>query len=288
MAAMTGAVFVNPSAGSQLSCGELSDLFAGHRVLECPGDQIAERVADALRESTPDFVAVAGGDGTLRSAAERLLDTGVPFLPIPGGTRNHFALAVGICDVETAAKAAAHGTVRRYDVGEVNGRCFLNNSSVGLYPTLVVRRELYQRRMSKRRAQAAAAWEQVRRGRRFRVVVDAQPHRAWLIFVGNGCYGEHLLDFTDRESLGGGQLDLRIVLADRPLARTRVVLALLRGLDSSPLIVRSTRAEAEIGMAKAHVDVALDGEVERLPQPLRYTIRREALAVLLPPEADAG
>ena len=55
MAAMTGAVFVNPSAGSQLSCGELSDLFAGHRVLECPGDQIAERVADALRESTPDF-----------------------------------------------------------------------------------------------------------------------------------------------------------------------------------------------------------------------------------------
>ena len=172
-------------------------------------------------------------------------------------------------------------------MGEVNGRCFLNNSSVGLYPKLVVRRESYERRMSKQRAQLAAAWEQIRRGRRFRLELWGQRHRAWLVFVGNGCYGEHVLDFSDRETVGGGVLDVRVVLADRPLARTRVVLALLRGLDTSPLIVRDTCPDAaELGLAGPGVDVALDGEVERLEAPLRYSVRRGELAVLVPPEGD--
>jgi undecaprenyl-diphosphatase len=280
-----GVVFVNPKAGSQLSAEELSELFPGHQIVDCPGGDIPDRVADAL-SNKPDFVAVAGGDGTLRGAAEKLLGTGVPLLPIPGGTRNHFALEVGIVDVETAAKAAAGGVVRHFDVGDVNGRCFLNNSSVGLYPKLVVKRESYERRMSKRRAQIVAAWEQIRRGHRFRLEMQGQWHRAWLLFVGNGCYGEHVLDFTDRETVGGGVLDVRVVLADRPLARTRVVLALLRGLDTSPLIVRDTCDGAELGLQVATVEVALDGEVERLEAPLRYSVRRGELAVVVPPDSD--
>ena len=280
-------MFVNPKAGSELSAEELSELFSGHQIVDCPGGDIPDRVADALA-GKPDFVAVAGGDGTLRGAAERLLGTGVPLLPIPGGTRNHFALAVGIVDLETAAKAAAGGVVRRFDVGDVNGRCFLNNSSVGLYPTLVVKRESYERYMSKKRAQLVAAWEQIRRGHRFRLELNGRWHRAWLLFVGNGCYGEHVLDFTDRETVGGGDLDVRIVLADRPLARTRVIFALLRGLETSPLIVRDTCGGTELGLKVPTVEVALDGEVERLDTPLRYSVRKGELAVVVPPESDDG
>ncbi len=282
---MPGVVFVNPNAGSELSADELRDLFTAQRVVDCPDGNIPDRVADALVDG-PDFVAVAGGDGTLRGAAERLLGTGIPLLPIPGGTRNHFAHEVGVIDLETAAKAAAGGVVRHFDVGDVNGRCFLNNSSIGLYPKLVVRRESYERRMSKQRAQLAAVWEQIRRGHRFRLELRGQNHRAWLVFVGNGCYGEHVLDFTDRESVGGGVLDVRVVLADRPLARTRVVLALLRGLETSPLIVRDTCPDAELGLAVPTVEVALDGEVERLETPLRYSVRKGELAVLVPPDTE--
>jgi len=282
--AVPGVVFVNPTAGSELSSDEVREHFPGHRVVECPGEEIPDRVAAAVDGDSerPDFVAVAGGDGTLRAAAERLTGTGLPLLPIPGGTRNHFARALGIPDLETAGKAAQGGTVRRVDVGDVNGHCFLNNSGVGLYPKLVTRRESYERRMSKRLAQLKAAWEQIRHGHRFRLRMQGQWHRAWLVFVGNGCYGEHLLDFTDRESVGGGVLDVRLVLADRPLARTRVVLALLRGLDTSPLIVRDTCEETELGLAQGSVEVALDGEVESLEPPLHYSVRREALAVLVP------
>jgi undecaprenyl-diphosphatase len=283
LAAVPGIVFVNPSAGSELSASGLAELFPGHQVIDCPGGEIPDRVAEAIADH-PEFIAVAGGDGTLRGAAQRLLGTGVPLLPIPGGTRNHFALEVGVCDLETAAKAAAGGIVRHFDVGDVNGRCFLNNSSVGLYPKLVVRRQSYERRMSKQRAQLIAAWEQIRHGHRFRLQLRGRWHRAWLVFVGNGCYGEHLLDFADRESVGGGVLDVRLVLAERPLARTRVVLALLRGLDTSPLVVRDTCPEAELGLAQDSVEVALDGEVERLDTPLRYSVRRGELAVLVPPE----
>jgi len=283
--AVPGVVFVNPTAGSELSADDVREHFPGHRVVECPGEEIPDRVAAAIGQpDPPDFVAVAGGDGTLRAAAERLAGTGVPLLPIPGGTRNHFALAVGIEDLETAGKAATGGGVRHIDVGDVNGHCFLNNSSIGLYPKLVIRRESYERRMSKRLAQLRAAWEQIRHGHRFRVRMGGEWHRAWLVFVGNGCYGEHLLDFTDRESVGGGVLDVRLVLADRPLARTRVVLALLRGLDTSPLIVRDTCPESELGLAEGPLEVALDGEVEPLEQPLRYSVRRGALAVLAPPD----
>ncbi|HZQ78123.1 MAG TPA: diacylglycerol kinase family protein [Acidimicrobiia bacterium] len=278
---MPGVVFINPAAGSELSADEVAGLFPGHRIVECEGDDVADRVAAEAKER-PDFIAVAGGDGTLRGAAERLLGTGVPLLPIPGGTRNHFALAMGVADLETAGEAAAAGTVRRVDVGDVNGRCFLNNSSVGLYPKLVVRRESYERRMSKRRAQLIAAWEQIRHGHRFRLQMGGRWHRAWLVFVGNGCYGEHLLDFTDRESVGGGLLDVRVVLADRPLARTRVVLALLRSLDRSPLVVRDTCPSTELGLGPPTVEVALDGEVQRLETPLRYSVRRDELAVLVP------
>ncbi|HVW34101.1 MAG TPA: diacylglycerol kinase family protein [Acidimicrobiia bacterium] len=281
---MPGIVFVNPSAGSELTAQDLAGHFPGHEIVECPGDEIPDRVKAAAGRQ-PDFVGVAGGDGTLRGAAQQLLGTGVPFLPIPGGTRNHFALAVGVEDLDAAGRAASGGTPQPIDVGDVNGHCFLNNSSVGLYPKLVVRRESYERRMSKRRAQLAAAWEQIRHGHRFRLRLDHQWHRAWLVFVGNGCYGEHLLDFTDRESVGGNVLDVRLVLADRPLARTRVVFALLRGLDTSPLIVRDTCPSAELGLATATVDVALDGEVERLDTPLRYSVRRGELSVLVPPSS---
>src|ERR1041384_3917331 len=102
---MPGVVFVNPNAGSELSAAELQELFTAERVVDCPDGDIPDRGADA-RPDGPDCVAVAGGDGPLRGAAERLLGTGVPLLPIPGGTRNHFALAVGVSDLETAAKAA--------------------------------------------------------------------------------------------------------------------------------------------------------------------------------------
>jgi diacylglycerol kinase family enzyme len=283
-----GLVLVNPSAGSDdTSAEELAERFAGHEVVECDPADVAKRAEEAVTRGV-DFVAVAGGDGTIRCAAEALAGTDVPLLPIPAGTRNHFAKDVGIPTLDDAV-AAAQGEVRRVDIGKVNDHRFVNNSSIGIYPRIVVRREAHERRLPKGLASVVAAWEQVRRrGQRFTVNVDGSRYKAWLVFVGNGRYGEGLIDLADRESLDSNDLDVRIALGDKPMARLRLVLAVLFGsLARSPLLEQMSVRSVDIDVERrGTVEVALDGEVVRMETPLRYSSEAGALSVLIPRKTD--
>jgi diacylglycerol kinase family enzyme len=279
-----GLVLVNPSAGpDDTSAGELAERFAGHDVVECDPGEVAKRAEEAVKLGV-DFVAVAGGDGTIRCAAEALAGTDIPLLPIPAGTRNHFAKDLGIPALDDAV-AAVDGEVRRIDVGRVNDHRFLNNSSIGIYPRIVVRREAHERRLPKGVASIVATWEQIRRrGQRFTVDVDGRRYQAWLVFVGNGRYGEGLIDLADRESLDSNELDVRIALGDKPMARLRLLLAVLfGGLARSPLLERMCVASVDIDVERrGAVEVALDGEVLRMETPLRYCSEAGALSVLVP------
>jgi diacylglycerol kinase family enzyme len=281
---VAGIILVNPAAGpDDLSPDELRRRFPGDEVAECTPDDVADRTADAVKRGV-DFVGVAGGDGTIRCAAQRLAGTGVPLLPIPAGTRNHFAKDVGVCEIDDAVDAAK-GDVVRVDVGEVNEQRFVNNSSIGIYPRIVVRREAHEKHLPKGVANVVAVWEQVRRrGQRFGVDVDGRQLRAWMVFVGNGRYGEGLIDLADRESLDGNELDVRVAIADQPLARLRLLLALLFGrLAHSRLLEHMTTSAVTIDIeGRDTVDVALDGEVERLETPLRYRSLEGELSVLVP------
>lgn len=284
---MTGLVLVNPRSGDDSSTDELRRLFAGHDIVECAPDEMPKRAEEAVGAGV-DFVAVAGGDGTIRCVSEILSEGHVPLLPIPAGTRNHFARELGIPTVEAAAEAATAGTRRAVDVGEVNDCRFVNNSSIGAYPAIVVTREEHEKRVSKRLANLTAIWLQLRRGHRFSVVVDGTRYRAWMVFVGNGMYGTGLWSLAARESLQGNVLDFRLVRADLPLARVRVVLALLTGrLERSPLLVRKECREVELELDSDSVEVALDGEVEEMKPPLRYRSLGGALEVLVPASASA-
>jgi undecaprenyl-diphosphatase len=123
-----------------------------------------------------------------------------------------------------------------------------------------------------------------RRGQRFTVEVDGKAHTAWMVFVGNGRYGEGLIDLADRESLNGNELDVRVALADKPMARVRLLFALLVGrLSRSALLVAMTTSSVEINVkGRGQVEVSLDGEVERVETPLSYRSLEEALSVLVP------
>ena len=280
---VAGVVFVNPHSGrEETEDVDVAAYFRGHRVVECEVDDLPGRVKQALADQV-DFVGVAGGDGTIRTAVQVLAGTGVPLLPVPVGTRNHFAREVGIDDLPAAGRAAVHGRVREVDLGEVNGQRFVNNSSVGIYPHIVITREAHERRWPKGLATVAAAWEQLRHGRRFRITVDGRTYRAWMVFVGNGRYGEGLLRLNQRESLDENVLDFRLARADSPLARARIVLSLVAGaLDRSPLLVQRDTAKVELDLDRDGVEVALDGEVERLESPLHYRSLPAALSVLVP------
>ena len=285
---MAGVVFVNPESGPDpTDPAELAGHFPGHEVVECHPDDLAARVKDAVEQGA-EFVAVAGGDGSIRCAVEVLAESGVPLLAIPTGTRNHFARELGIVDLPTAGRVAVAGDRRTVDLAEVNGYRFVNNSSVGIYPRIVVTRETSGSRWPKGLATVAAAWKQLRHGRRFVVSVEGHRYRAWMVFVGNGPYGRGLLRLNSREALDGNILDFRLARADSPFSRTRVVLALLfGGLERSPLIVRRHTGQVDLDLDRKTVEVALDGEVTRLESPLRYRSLPGVLTVLVPASESA-
>lgn len=280
----TGVLLINRESGrDRTDLDEIRLLFPSCEVEECRPIQLEERARHAAERGAA-FVGVGGGDGTIHGVAGVLSELDVPLLVVPTGTRNHFARQIGIPDLAAAAVAATRGRVERVDLGEVNGRRFVNNASLGTYPHLVIRRRVHALRLPKSLAKVAAAWDLMRRGRRFDVEVDDVHRRAWAVFVGNGRYGEGLLDLTERDSLTDQVLDVRIVRADRRLARLRVVLAVLFGLlPRSPLVERHEAATVTIERADVEeAAVALDGEVIRLSVPLDVRCLPRALAVLVP------
>ena len=289
MAGGRGVVLVNPASGPDSDpTTEVGDAFEGHRVLACEGDELEGETKAAI-DSSPAFVAMAGGDGSIRCVASLLAGTGIPLIPVPTGTRNHFSRELGIETVDDAA-AAVDGRLRAVDLAEVNGERFVNNASIGFYAALVRERDAHERRLPKAVANITAAWAQARKGHRFPVKVGGRDHRAWLVFVGNGCYGEGLTDLMSRDQLDAGLLDVRVLRADVGLARTRTVLALVLGrLGDSPLLVRSEECEVDVEVPAPAVEVALDGEVVRLTPPLCFRSLPGALAVLVPgQEAEPG
>src|ERR671915_2212298 len=110
-----------------------------------------KRLADVISKAVTDGkrrIVVAGGDGTIATAAHALVGTGVELGIVPGGTLNHFARDLGIpADLPSACEIAADATQRACaDVGYVNGVLFVNTSSVGAYVRLVRTREHLERR----------------------------------------------------------------------------------------------------------------------------------------------
>lgn len=287
MADGKGVVLVNPASGPDDDpAGEVRAHFGDHEVIECVGDDLEVLARDAIERGVA-FVAMAGGDGSIRCVASLLAGTGIPLVPVPTGTRNHFARELGIETVADAA-AAIDGTRIQVDLAEVNGERFVNNASIGFYAALVRERVAHERHLPKALANVTAAWAQARKGHRFRADVKGRRYRAWLVFVGNGCYGEGLTDLMSRQSLDAAVLDVRVLRADVPLARTRTVAALLLGrLGASPLMVQSEEREVEVGLSQRSVAVALDGEVVHLEPPLCFRSLAGALTLLVPPEADA-
>jgi diacylglycerol kinase family enzyme len=282
-------VFVNPGSGSGTEIAELQGLLPDCRVVECPPDELAACVREQVDANAP-FVGVAGGDGTLRTAAEVLAGSGTALLAVPAGTRNHFAKDFGIATLEDAGVAAKAGDERAIDLGGVNDHVFLNNSSIGAYPRMVELREEHEERWPKRISNVVAAWQQLRHGHRIHVIVDDEPFVAWLVFVGNGRYGENLRDVTTREALDANVLDVRIVHADQRFARWRLVLSLLFGrLARTPIVTRRECRTVIIAVPRqARVPVALDGEVVELATPLEYESRAGALRVRAGSADDAA
>ena len=189
------------------------------------GDDVRDVARKAL-QGKPAVLVAAGGDGTLSAVADVLRGTGTALGVMPFGTLNHFAKDLGIpLDPGEAARVIAAGRRTAVDVGEVNGRAFINNASLGLYPGMVRERERQQRRLrrSKRHAMMWATLAVLNRPPLLdlRLELDGKVHdcRAPFVFIGNNDYEMEGFDIGTRARLDGGCLNVyttRAQLGRRP------------------------------------------------------------------------
>jgi diacylglycerol kinase family enzyme len=213
----------------------------------------------------------------------------VPLGVLPQGTLNHFAKDLGVpTDPDQALAVVLGGHTRQVDVGEVCGRIFVNNSSLGVYPRIVRLRERFGVRGPAKWVAALWATLAVLRRHAFagvRLVVDGEPvlRRTPFVFVGNNEYRMEGLNAGTREALDRGVLSLYVMNASgrRSLAWLGFNILLgrtarLRELDTFLL------SEATVEVRRASIGVALDGEVVELRPPLVYRSRPGALRVFVP------
>lgn len=257
-------------------------LPAAEVVVPGDDDDVGDVLAEAAARATAAFGA-AGGDGTLSAAAALAHERGLPLLAIPGGTLNHFARDVGLLTPDDAIDAVQAGQLVRADLAEIGDRTFVNTASVGAYTDLVDAREQLEDRIGKWPAVAVALVRVLRRAEPLEVRVDGRRRRLWLGFIGNGRYQPSGFAPSWREVLDDGALDVRLVDADRPLARTRLLLSVLTGrLGRSTVYEQRQAATLELECDEPVLRIALDGEVVDVASPATIRMRAPALGVYAP------
>ena len=266
-------LFVNPRSGGGAAeragvAERARDLGIAVIVLD-PGQSLSG-LARAAAAAGAGALGMAGGDGSLAEVAAVAVDNGLPFVCVPAGTRNHFALDLGIDrrDPAGAVDAFTDGAERLIDVGEVNGRMFLNNVSLGVYGEAVRRPEY---RDAKVRTLVLTAQEVAgpSGGTSSLSVSDSagREHRPDLVLVSNNPYSlERPPRRGMRPTLDSGQLG--IVVVDPPTA--------------PPPHGSSWQAPSLEVSADELVHAGVDGEPADLIPPLHFGIRQAALRVWIP------
>lgn len=259
------------------------------------GEELGKLARRAASDGSAAVVA-GGGDGTVSSVAAAVAGSGKELGVLPLGTLNHFAKDLGISqDLGEAARTIVEGESTLVDVGEVNGRVFLNNSSIGLYPRIVKHREDQQERLGwgKWPALVWATIHALHRHRPLDVIlsVDGQEIRrsTAFVFVGNNAYDMEGLDIGTRARLDDGVLSVYLSRYARPFDLLVLAFRALFGrLRGAPGFESLRTAELTIETRAREIRVATDGEISMVETPLRYRVRPKTLRVVRPHPAETA
>ncbi len=296
---------INRSAGTALGYAaedlaaeaEVAFRDAGHEIaVDAVEPEAIEATLDKAVAGSPDILIAGGGDGTVRSAASRLLGSQIALGIIPLGTINRLAHDLQIpLEPRAALAALANGSFREIDVAEVNGEIFLCNSMLGLPPQISEERQSLRGRPLPERIRGyfkllrtiLAAHRHIElsidddtsRNRRVRVISLA---------VSNNVYRrEPTLVFT-RQSLDGGVLGVYIAKPHSGLGLLWVLARAALGFWSGDDRLDSLSAKrVTIKTHKKKLRLSNDGEVETVKTPLYYQIHPKALTVFAPQAREA-
>jgi diacylglycerol kinase family enzyme len=262
---LSGFLVINPRSGrGGPTTDELAEA-ASAKGIEARVLRAGDDAATFARDAEADAIGIAGGDGSLAPVADVAIDRDLPFVCVPFGTHNHFARDLGLDRGDPfVALDAFHGEERRIDVGRAGERLFLNNVSLGVYASLVHRREAHRRRRESL-ARLRALQRTLRHPYRLRLRVDGEPLGVRVVLVANNAYELKLFNLGARGNLTEGRLHLYSARGLVPTEWDERVAETFE-LDG-PRVLRA----------------AIDGEPAELETPVGCRIEPQALRVLVPP-----
>ena len=254
------------------------------------GQELIETAKALARNDDFKIIVAGGGDGTISAVAAAIIGTSKILGVLPLGTLNHFSKDLGIPqNLTDAVRVIAENNIKEIDVGEVNGQIFLNNSSLGLYPNIVRRRERQQRLgQSKWYAAFWATVSVLRRYPFFAVKLKTEDEeltrRTPFIFIGNNEYEMDAFKIGTRKNLDKGKLSVYLL---RRTNRTGLLKLALRSIFG---LLREAKEFETFCTADVFIEthrkkkllVAFDGEVRLMETPLNYRIREKSLRVIVP------
>ena len=239
-----------------------------------PDESVDAGIAQVATRPGIAALGVWGGDGTVGAAAAAAVERSLPLLVLPGGTLNHFARDAGTPTLAAAVQAASRGEAAVADVGHVSVErglpdspehlelIMLNTASIGLYPNLVRRREQLQPALGKPLAGVVAMFRTFAAGTPTTLIVNGVRHRLWILYIGRGRYYPRDHAPLVRPVLADGVLDLRMITADEPFARLRLLWAVLTGTVATSGITHLSETDRiTVEPGNGPMVLAVDGEV---------------------------
>lgn len=277
-------IVYNPRSGSARSKGELQTLCRqnGLKVRDFIAVRAGwhKKLAPFIKKGAT--IAVVGGDGTISSTVQLIQHTKAVLAPLPGGTLNHFTKDLGV--VQELPRALAHlknATIHTVDVATVNGQTFINNSSLGLYPSALQGREQLEKYLGKWIAVILASLKALLTFRTYHVTIGRETFKTPFVFVGNNIYQLNGVEGVSRTHLTQGVLSVFIAKTTSRYGFLLILGAALfkkaRLLDSFE--VRHSQAMT-VATKRHYVTISRDGEIAHIASPLRYEIQPGKLRVL--------
>ncbi|MFI5474155.1 diacylglycerol/lipid kinase family protein [Streptomyces cacaoi] len=249
-------------------------------LLDTAHQQDVVALADKAVEDGADLLGVAGGDGTQALVAGVAARHGIPFMVISAGTRNHFALDLGLDrdDPSTCLDALSDGVELRVDIGFIGERAFVNNASFGTYAA-VVQSPAYRDDKVRTTLQMLPDLLTHRRGPRLAVrTADMAIDGPQAVLVSNNPYGTgDLAGLGRREVLDSGALGVLGVNVDNAAQAAELVAG-----RHAPGLTSLTAQEVVIDADEPEIEAGVDGEALTLPTPVQCTIHPRALRVRVP------
>jgi diacylglycerol kinase family enzyme len=286
--------FVNPGSGNFEKAREALKPAGRFDIREVSGKELEERVREAVEQGARRIL-IAGGDGSIGTAASLVAGTECELAVLPAGTLNHFAKDVGIpIDLAKAIEVASGTVTATADIGKVGDRVFLNTSSLGVYVTFVRVRERMERWLPYRLATIVASIRAFTLLPTIRVELEvegkAHTFRTPLIFIGVGERELQLPTLGSRKKNGERKLHVIAVHGRRKARLLGTVLeAAARGVETAaqnPELDSYLVDKCTLYLRWRRAVISLDGETVVLPPPLEYRIERDALRIVV--SAPAG